>query len=216
MIGKPVPLFAKIEQSTLDELKSKYGGQQEQSKPAAVPTVAPGQLNSREALVKAVAEQGEKVRLLKASGAEKSTWKPEVDQLLKLKKQLEEFVGNPAVAAVKSEAVGTYDAVAKAVADQGEKVRQIKASGADKTVWKPEVDTLLKLKKQLEGMTAVPPVVSKVQSPTRDELEKAVADQADKVRQLKALNKEKSTWKPDLDKLLKLKKQLEELVGNSK
>lgn len=209
VIGKPVPLFAKIEQVTLDELKSKYGGQQQQSKPTTVtaPTVVTEQLNTREQLVTAIAEQGEKVRLLKASGADKSTWKPAVDQLLKLKKLLEGFAGDKATttAAVSSEA-----AVAKAVAEQGEKVRLLKASGVDKSTLKPEIDTLLQLKKQLAELTTTP-AASEPQALTRDEVEKAVAKQADKVRQLKASGVAKAALKADIDLLLKLKKQLEAL-----
>lgn len=209
VIGKPVPLFAKIEQVTLDELKSKYGGQQQQSKPTTVtaPTVVTEQLNTREQLVTAIAEQGEKVRLLKASGADKSTWKPAVDQLLKLKKLLEGFVGDTATttAAVSSEA-----AVAKAVAEQGEKVRLLKASGVDKSTLKPEIDTLLQLKKQLAELTTTP-AASEPQALTRDEVEKAVAKQADKVRQLKASGVAKAALKADIDLLLTLKKQLEAL-----
>lgn len=209
VIGKPVPLFAKIEQVTLDELKSKYGGQQQQSKPTTVtaPTVVTEQLNTREQLVNAIAEQGEKVRLLKASGADKSTWKPAVDQLLKLKKLLEGFAGDKATttAAVSSEA-----AVAKAVAEQGEKVRLLKASGVDKSTLKPEIDTLLQLKKQLAELTTTP-AASEPQALTRDEVEKAVAKQADKVRQLKASGVAKAALKADIDLLLKLKKQLEAL-----
>lgn len=210
VIGKPVPLFAKIEQVTLDELKSKYGGQQQQSKPTTVtaPTVVTEQLNTREQLVNAIAEQGEKVRLLKASGADKSTWKPAVDQLLKLKKLLEGFAGDKATTTATT--VSSEAAVAKAVAEQGEKVRLLKASGVDKSTLKPEIDTLLQLKKQLAELTTTP-AASEPQALTRDEVEKAVAKQADKVRQLKASGVAKAALKADIDLLLKLKKQLEAL-----
>lgn len=40
--------------------------------------------------------QGEKVRVLKTGGAEKSKWQPEVDILLSLKKKLAELTGQPA------------------------------------------------------------------------------------------------------------------------
>lgn len=42
----------------------------------------------------------------------------------------------------------------KAVADQGEKVRQLKTSGVEKTLWQPEVTILLELKKQLTALQA--------------------------------------------------------------
>lgn len=105
-------------------------------------------------LAAAVAAQGEKVRALKASGAEKSVVKAEVDVLLKLKKQLEGFASQPIAAAVAAPAVPTQtsEQLAAAIAQQGDKVRALKASGAEKFVVKAEVDVLLKLKKELEGL----------------------------------------------------------------
>lgn len=87
-IGKPAPLFTKIEQATIDELKKKYGGvQQAKDAPKAKPEKSK-LFNSIEEAEKAVADQGIKVRDLKASGVEKSSWQPEVTILLELKKQL--------------------------------------------------------------------------------------------------------------------------------
>lgn len=87
VIGKPAPLFTKIEASKLEELKVKYGGQQvKEEKPQANV-----QFSSRDEVANAVAVHAEKVRSLKASGAEKTVWKLELDILLKLKKQLEAF-----------------------------------------------------------------------------------------------------------------------------
>lgn len=82
-INKPVPLFAKIEQSRIDELKKKYCGTQEST------PVPPGGLDVN-ALNEAIKVQGEKVRALKASKVEKAVWQPEVNVLLDLKKQLAE------------------------------------------------------------------------------------------------------------------------------
>lgn len=87
-INKPVPLFTKIEQSAIDELKKKYGGVQ-QAKDALKPKPEKSKLfNSVEEAEQAVTEQGLKVRDLKASGVEKAVWQPEVTILLELKKQL--------------------------------------------------------------------------------------------------------------------------------
>lgn len=87
-IGKPVPLFTKIEQSVIDELKKKYAGaQQAKDAPKAKPEKSK-LFNSIDEAEKAVADQGVKVRQLKSSGVEKSTWQPEVTILLELKKQL--------------------------------------------------------------------------------------------------------------------------------
>ncbi|XP_055687754.1 methionine--tRNA ligase, cytoplasmic [Lutzomyia longipalpis] len=96
-IGKPEPLFAKIDPARIEELKLKYGGQQfgnekpEKLQKAADPQ--PSNLSIGD-LEKAIAEQGEKVRQLKAS-AEKAVWQPEVEKLLALKKQLAVSTGQP-------------------------------------------------------------------------------------------------------------------------
>lgn len=81
-IAKPVPLFTKIEQTRIDELKKKYCGAQETSAPQ-------GSLDVN-ALNEAIKVQGEKVRVLKASKVDKAVWQPEVNILLDLKKQLAE------------------------------------------------------------------------------------------------------------------------------
>lgn len=95
-IGKPSPLFTKIEQSQLDELKSKYGGQQQTVDKSAA--AEPPVLKTAADVEKAIAVQADMVRVLKTSGAEKAIWQPEVEILLKLKKQLTAFGGSPAVA----------------------------------------------------------------------------------------------------------------------
>jgi methionyl-tRNA synthetase len=40
----------------------------------------------------------------------------------------------------------------KAIVEQGDKVRKLKASTKDKTIWQPEVNALLDLKKQLAAL----------------------------------------------------------------
>lgn len=86
-INKPVPLFTKIEQTFIDELKKKYGGVQQAKDATSKPEKSKLFDNVAEA-EKAVADQGEKVRILKSSGVEKAMWQPEVTILLELKKQL--------------------------------------------------------------------------------------------------------------------------------
>lgn len=100
-IGKPSPLFTKIEQTRLDELKAKYGGQQQTVKTAAV---EPPVFKTVEDVQKAIDVQGDKVRVLKTSGAEKAIWQPEVEILLKLKKQLAAFGGSPVTVTANSAA----------------------------------------------------------------------------------------------------------------
>ncbi|KAG4067422.1 hypothetical protein HA402_009659 [Bradysia odoriphaga] len=152
-IGKPSPLFAKIEAARLEELKQKYGGQQE----AAVPQQ---QFSSAADIEKAIQAQGEKVRLLKANKTEKPALEPEIALLLKLKKDLQTFVEaekKPAATDVKpAYATQRIKELEEQITKQGEKVRTLKGS-ADKTVWQPEVDVLLKLKKELSALSGAPP-----------------------------------------------------------
>ncbi|KAG8197855.1 hypothetical protein JTE90_024256 [Oedothorax gibbosus] len=104
-IGKPVPLFKKIEQDLIDELKKKYAGRQSPDKELVVSPApkkteeikantsndVPNGLLSDDEIAKLealVAEQGIKVRELKTNKAEKSAIDKEVAALLDLKKKL--------------------------------------------------------------------------------------------------------------------------------
>ncbi|XP_030373626.1 methionine--tRNA ligase, cytoplasmic [Scaptodrosophila lebanonensis] len=153
-IGKPAPLFAKLEQAFIDELKGKYGGTQTQAKEENTSSATSQPTNVAE-LEKAVQAQGEKVRQLKASTKDKAVWQPEVAKLLDLKKQLEAaqktttapFPSDNA----KQNGTRSVQELEAAVQAQGNKVRQLKGSTKDKAVWQPEVNILLDLKKQLEA-----------------------------------------------------------------
>ncbi|KAH8234525.1 hypothetical protein KR038_004581 [Drosophila bunnanda] len=80
-IGKPAALFTKLEQSFIDELKTKCGG---------IQTATVHSQCSAAELEKVVQDQADKVRQLKASIKDKTVWQPEVNMLLDLKNQLEE------------------------------------------------------------------------------------------------------------------------------
>ncbi|KAL3859984.1 hypothetical protein ACJMK2_010161 [Sinanodonta woodiana] len=100
-MGKPFPLFQKIEPATIEELKKKFSGQ-----PGSVPPKAAANKKSQvktaesvgpastaspeevEKLTAEVAEQGNKVRDLKTNKADKSLIAVEVAKLLELKKKL--------------------------------------------------------------------------------------------------------------------------------
>jgi methionyl-tRNA synthetase len=58
---------------------------------------------------------------------------------------------------------------------QGEKVRKLKTSGAEKSVWQPEVEILLDLKKKLAAANSSTPKPGNEKSAS--ELEAAVAQQ---------------------------------------
>ncbi|XP_058982072.1 methionine--tRNA ligase, cytoplasmic-like [Musca domestica] len=206
-IGKPAPLFAKLEQQFIDEMKKKYSGPQV--------TTSSGSGLSVADLEKAVQEQGEKLRQLKSTTKDKAVLQPEIDKLLDLKKQLSE-----AKAAGENKQNGTSSVkdLEAAVQAQGEKVRQLKAQTKDKSVWQPEVNKLLDLKKQLaaaQSGTSTPAPTNP--APASDanqvkELEDKIAKQGEKVRTLKAAG-DASVWKPEVEILLALKKQLSALTG---
>lgn len=142
-IGKPVPLFVKIEPSAIDTLKSKYGGSQATAQPPT-PT-SPKLFETVAQAEKALGDQAAKVRDLKAK-AEKSVWQPEVEILLEIKKQIENLKNKNLPVKVETVNVDDLEAL---VSQQGEKVRKMKSSGVDKAIWQGEVQTLLDLKKKL-------------------------------------------------------------------
>ncbi|XP_035242728.1 methionine--tRNA ligase, cytoplasmic [Anguilla anguilla] len=100
-IGTVSPLFQKLEADQIEALKKRFGGQQPKAPSEATPSpaVAPAPAPAPSAqpcadperaqqLAREVAEQGERVRTLKAQKAEKAAITAEVSRLLELKKQL--------------------------------------------------------------------------------------------------------------------------------
>ncbi|XP_037819118.1 methionine--tRNA ligase, cytoplasmic [Lucilia sericata] len=215
-IGKPAPLFAKLEQSFIDEMKKKYAGPQ---------VLGSGDSQTSSAniadLEKAIQEQGDKVRQLKASTKDKAVWQPEVNKLLDLKKQLTEAQSKQSAETKQNGAAPkSVKDLEAAIQAQGDKVRQLKASTKDKAVWQPEVNKLLDLKKQLAEAqaSATTTAATTTSSPASvdpkkvKEVEDKIAKQAEKVRTLKA-SSDASVWKPEVEILLALKKELTTLTG---
>lgn len=91
-IGDVSPLFQKLEADQIVALKKRFGGQQKPAQAAAAPApvAAPSGADPERAkqLTQAIADQGDKVRVLKAQKAEKAQITAEVAVLLDLKKQL--------------------------------------------------------------------------------------------------------------------------------
>ncbi|XP_035227960.1 methionine--tRNA ligase, cytoplasmic-like [Stegodyphus dumicola] len=102
-IGKPVPLFKKIDQDLINNLKTKYGGRQSPDKDSSSPKKLPGKTVNKEAadnlpngldaeevasLESLVTVQGNKVRELKAKKESKTEIDEAVAVLLELKKRL--------------------------------------------------------------------------------------------------------------------------------
>lgn len=110
------------------------------------------------------------------------------------------------------------------VAKQADKVRALKSSAADKTIWQPEVKILLDLKAKLEAVkkaaTPAPPadkpLVNGVAGNGEEikALEAAVTEQGLVVRKLKEGGADKSVWQPEVQKLLSLKNQLASATGS--
>jgi methionyl-tRNA synthetase len=96
---------------------------------------------------------------------------------------------------------------------QGEKVRKLKSETKDKTVWQPEVNILLELKKKLaeaeKAAAEAPKLEQAYGAADVAALEAAVAAQGDKVRKLKSETKDKAVIQPAVNDLLELKKKLE-------
>lgn len=103
----------------------------------------------------------------------------------------------------KSKLFNSVEECEKAVADQGAKVRDLKASGVEKSAWQPEVTILLELKKQLANLQSqksggsdskdVPKAAAqKPVEASEDEVKKLEAEIAQQVRILRLKVKKKS------------------------
>lgn len=90
VIGKPSPIFTKIEQSEIDKFKTKYGGVQSDNKVADTKNTEKKSSKSLEEIEKEVEMQGNKIRDLKKNKIEKTALQPEINILLALKKELEQ------------------------------------------------------------------------------------------------------------------------------
>lgn len=153
-LGKASPLFTKIEDSKIEELRKKYGGKQDNgttNKPTKAPKI--DNINDLEA---AILKQGLLVRELKAK-QDKTIWQPQVQILLQLKKQLADLtesstktVNSSTIGDKKNTQNGVVDTAAleDKIAKQALLVRELKAK-EEKSVWQPQVEILLKLKKEL-------------------------------------------------------------------
>ncbi|XP_055861016.1 methionine--tRNA ligase, cytoplasmic-like [Biomphalaria glabrata] len=223
-IGQPSPLFQKLESATMSELKAKFAGKPEEKtkKPSkkgekAQPSNNVVTTEDFSKLSISVANQGQKVRELKAAKADKSVIDKEVAYLLQLKKDLE--AAQAAVPKKESQSLSA-EQLAQAVSLQGQKVRELKAAKAEKSVIDKEVACLLQLKKDLESQKESQPAVAVVEQSTCvnsaggdagliEKLTQAVAVQGNKVRDLKAAKADKSVIDAEVASLLKLKKELE-------
>lgn len=95
-IGKPTPLFTKIEDQTVETLRKRYGGQQEVNGEGSArddeSTLNDQNNDEIASLEAAITTQGNLVRQLKATCGKK-VWQPEVNVLLGLKEKLAKLKG---------------------------------------------------------------------------------------------------------------------------
>lgn len=220
---------------------------------SALESSAPVGGQSAQAVHAQIKEQGDKVREMKANKADKESIKQAVDVLLELKKQfkmvtnvdwkpdinISQFAANaaaPALAPTPAPIAGDGNQALELhnkIKTQGEKVRTLKASKADKDAIKAEVDVLLSLKKDFKNATNIdwkPDIdvsqfagtVNAVTSSTATasaiasaalDLHNKIKTQGDNVRALKASKAEKDVIKKAVDELLALKQQFKDCVN---
>lgn len=218
----------KAEKSPQEEIKSSVG--------------ASGTSVGKNLLV-SIKDQGDKIRQLKNSKADKNVVMAEVEILKQMKKDFQDATGiewkpdlaipsnAPVLATTPTVTVAGKNAVEihSQIKAQGDIVRNLKASKADKDIIKQAVDALLELKKEFKKVTNVEwkpdidlqvstsdaaapacPATSVVTGNLPLDLHNKIKEQGDKVRNLKANKADKDAVKLEVDKLLSLKKEFKE------
>ena len=163
--SKDAPTAASIKKlagmSAKEREQSAQGKKAEKSPQEEVRPVVGAEGGTGPALLEAIKVQGDKIRQLKGSKADKNVVMAEVDVLKKLKKDFQNATGLewkpdivlPAAAAAaptKASGPGSPADIHTQIKAQGDKVRELKAAKAEKDVVKREVDTLLVLKKDFK------------------------------------------------------------------
>ncbi|XP_013147701.1 PREDICTED: bifunctional glutamate/proline--tRNA ligase [Papilio polytes] len=191
------------------QLKAKYKAATGQEwKPGTSPPSVTSPSSDVTALNQEITEQGDAVRSLKASKADKAKVDEAVKVLLELKTKYKTATGQ---------------------------IRTIKAAKAEKTVIDVEVKNLLNLKAQYKSITGKDwtPSVTPAQdtkktdnkkqaaAPANGDMEKAaslsadIAQQGDRVRELKTNKADKATIDAEVKKLLELKAQYQTETGSA-
>nr|XP_036673239.1 bifunctional glutamate/proline--tRNA ligase [Drosophila suzukii] len=244
---------------TLLELKAQYKTLTGQDwKPGTVPpTAAPAASHAPSAaandsvaqILSQITAQGDKVRELKSAKADKATLDAAVKTLLSLKADYKTATGSdwkpgttapapsPATAAVKVKqeknpepasglAVST---LLDKIAQQGDKIRQLKSAKSEKSLVEAEVKLLLALKtdyKSLTGQEWKPGTVAPAPAPVAvvdltggdsgSDVSSVLAKiqaQGDKIRKLKSEKAAKNVIEPEVKNLLALKAEYKTLSG---
>ncbi|EDV94976.1 bifunctional glutamate/proline--tRNA ligase [Drosophila grimshawi] len=223
-------------------------------KPGTAPASAPAVPNAAAdvssadvaGLLTQIAAQGDKVRELKSAKADKPSIDAAVKTLLKLKADYKQLTGTdwkPGTTAPSAVAAAAFKvkqekspepAAASAVAtllgkitQQGDKIRELKSTKAEKSLVDAEVKVLLALKtdyKSLTGQEWKPGTVAPTavvtatidltaEQPNTDDVLAKIQSQGDKIRQLKSAKAAKASIDPEVKTLLALKAEYKKLSG---
>ncbi|CAD0203763.1 unnamed protein product [Chrysodeixis includens] len=235
---------AKVDEAVkaLLELKAKYkaatgqewkpGAAPAASKPAPAPAASSGDASS---LNQEITKQGDLVRSLKSTKAEKAKVDEAVKALLDLKAKYKAATGQdwkPGAAPVASQAPkpapaasGDASSLNQEITKQGDLVRSLKSAKAEKAKVDEAVKALLDLKAKYKAATgqdwkpgASPAPSAQQQSQTDDNKQVAllltqITAQGEKVRRLKGEKAEKSVVDVEVKNLLNLKAQYKAITG---
>ncbi|XP_039757718.1 bifunctional glutamate/proline--tRNA ligase isoform X4 [Pararge aegeria] len=223
---------AKVDEAvkTLLELKTKYKAATGQDwKPGAVPApvASPATGNDTSVLNTEISKQGDLVRSLKAAKSEKAKVDEAVKTLLDLKTKYKAATGQDWKPGVTQDPVSTSKSGDPAMLDQeiskqGDLVRSLKSSKADKAKIDEAVKVLLDLKtkyKTATGQDWKPGAAPAANVQMADDAKVAallaqIATQGDKVRKVKAEKAEKGVVDVEVTNLLNLKAQFKALTGS--
>ncbi|XP_011692346.1 PREDICTED: bifunctional glutamate/proline--tRNA ligase [Wasmannia auropunctata] len=187
------------------------------------------EISKAEKISEEITKQGDKVRNLKSSKADKNIIDQEVKVLLSLKSDYKNLTGQewkPAdtkatnKSKTKPENAGNSNAqrISEEITKQGDKVRNLKSSKADKSVIDQEVKVLLNLKSDYKNATGQEwkPADTKAANKSKTKPENAgnsnaeriseeITKQGDKIRNLKSSKADKSVIDQEVKVLLSLK-----------
>ncbi|CAG9764840.1 unnamed protein product [Ceutorhynchus assimilis] len=197
------------------------------------PAQAPSDANT---VSQKITHQGDKVRDLKAQKADKATVEAAVKVLLALKADYKSITGqewkpgSAPAAVVKTEPVSPtpesevdVNTILQKITQQGDKIRDLKSKKADKATIEGEVKLLLALKAEYKTLTgqewkpgtvaATPVSSTPIASNDVDTVLQRIAQQGDKIRDLKSKKADKATVESEVKLLLALKSEYKTLTG---
>ncbi|XP_008548308.1 bifunctional glutamate/proline--tRNA ligase [Microplitis demolitor] len=185
-----------------------------------------------------IKNQGDKIRALKSSKADKKVIEEEVKALLSLKAEFKKVTGvewkpdlNPADFQSSAAAEPSAESINQQIVDQGNKVRELKSAKADKAAIDESVKVLLSLKAEYKAATgkdwkpeSTPkdtkevknknlPKMQATDARNADELNKKIVEQGNKVRELKSAKADKAAIDESVKILLGLKAEYKAATG---